>query len=375
MQRSYTRTILLISLIPLLLALLSISALAKAKPVKATVVKLGQPAPSFTVRTLEGVTYNNASLGGSPALLQFWTARCRDCRDDQAALDEIDSKFAGQGLVVLAINEGDSAKTVNKFLREHPRTVRIVLDERQQIARRFGKHGVPSAPVVGRLGWKQSYPYYVLIDRQGRIAGTQHGAAGQQGLLSLLKRAGLQDRQPAQARSVTSKAKVLDVAQDTTPRVEKSTKKGATPEATKDEQQGAADQKQPGQKEPGQKQAGEGKQATDKEQAAGGKPGEQATAPEEPPKPSGMKVIDIPPDKSSHPGQPLPKAVFVLTSGERLEADRYTMDTKYLHVAMEGEERIIPISAVDVQATESANRARGLDLKIPTSKSEVFVSF
>ncbi len=360
MQRSYTRTILLISLIPLLPALLSISAFGKAKPVKATVVKLGQPAPSFTVRTLEGVTYNNVSLGGSPTLLQFWTARCRDCRHDQAAVDEIDSKFAGQGLVVLAINEGDSAKTVNEFLREHPRTVRIVLDERKQIAKRFGRQGNPD---------------YVLIDRQGRIAGTQHGAAGQQGLLSLLKRAGLQDRQPAQARSVTSKAKVLDVAQDTTPQVEKGTKKGATPEATKDEQQGAADQKQPGQQEPGQKQAGEGKQATDKEQAAGGKPGEQAAAPEQPPKPSGMKVIDIPPDKSSHPGQPVPKAVFVLTSGERLESDRYTMDTKYLHVAVEGEERIVAMSAVDVQATESANRARGIDLKIPTSKSEVFVSF
>ena len=37
----------------------------------------------------------------------------------------------------------------------------------------------------------------------------------------------------------------------------------------------------------------------------------------------------------------------------------YTMDTHFLHVAIEGEERIIAISAVDVRATEAANRARG----------------
>ena len=346
MQRNYTRKIALISLIPLMLALGSMGAFARTrgrvKAAKADLVKVGQPAPNFSVRTLEGVSYSNAALGGSPTLLQFWTTRCKDCRGDQVALDEIDSKFAGQGLVVLAINEGDSAKTVNEFLREHPRTVRIVLDERKQIAQRFGQRG---------------YPSYVLIDRQGRVAGMQRGAARQQGLMSLLKRAGLEDRQPAQARSATTKAKVVDVAQNTAAEENKGTEKGAKPEPNKDEKKGTTE-----------------KQAGDKQQAGDVNPGEQAPAPEER-KPSGMKVIDIPPDKDSHPGQPLPKAVFVLTNGERVETDRYTMDTKYIHVALEDGERIIATSAVDVQATESANHARGIDLKIPTSKSEVFVSF
>jgi len=353
MQRSYTRTILLISLISLLLALVSPGAFARAKRVRARVraeaVKAGQPAPSFSVRTLEGVTYSNASLGGSPVLLQFWTTWCPHCRNDQAAVDEIDNKFAGQGLVVLAINEGEPAAEVESYLREHPRTVRIVLDEHKEIAQRFGKH---------------PYPYYVLIDRQGRIAGTQRGAAGQQGLVSLLAHVGLAERQPMQAGSSTSKARVLDVTQETTEKSDRGTKKSATPEADKGAGQGGTGQKGEGKKAGEEMQAGEGK-----------KPGEQAAASEGPRKPSPMKVIDIPPDKDSHPGQPLPKAVFVLTNGEQLESDRYTMDTQYVHVALEGEERVIPLSAVDVQATESANRARGVDLKIPTSKSEVFVAF
>jgi peroxiredoxin len=295
--------------------------------------KVGQPAPRFSARTLEGVTYNNASLGGSVTLLQFWTTAPR-CRADEAALDEIDSKFGAKGLIVLAIDEGESAATVKKYLREHPRTVRIVLDEHRQIARRFGKHGCP---------------YYVLIDREGRIAGTQRGPAGEQALVSLLRRAGFAERQAPQARGRTPQQSAnQDVGQD----VGQGVSQGAS-----------------------QNQPGEGKQAGEGTQAGEGKqPGEQAA--EAPPKPpSGMKVIEIPPDKNSHPGQPLPKAVFVLTSGERLESDRYTMDTHFLHIAIEGEERVIAINKVDVRATEAANRARGIEIKVPTSKSEVFVSF
>jgi hypothetical protein len=36
----------------------------------------------------------------------------------------------------------------------------------------------------------QSYPIYVLVDRDGSIAGEQRGAAGETGLRRLLKRAG-----------------------------------------------------------------------------------------------------------------------------------------------------------------------------------------
>jgi thiol-disulfide isomerase/thioredoxin len=71
---------------------------ARTHLVRAEVKPVGQPAPGFSARTLEGTNFNNASLAGSPTLLQFWTTVCADCRNDQVAVDEVDSKFAGQGL-------------------------------------------------------------------------------------------------------------------------------------------------------------------------------------------------------------------------------------------------------------------------------------
>jgi hypothetical protein len=44
----------------------------------------------------------------------------------------------------------------------------------------------------------QSYPIYVVIDRDGNIAGEQRGAAGERGLRHLLKRAGIEAKEEAE---------------------------------------------------------------------------------------------------------------------------------------------------------------------------------
>jgi hypothetical protein len=69
------------------------------------------------------------------------------------------------------------------------------------------------------------------------------------------------------------------------------------------------------------------------------------------------------------------KTVFVLANGERLESDRYTMETGYLHVVLPGGQRTIALAALDMQKTAAANHERGIELKIPTNGSVVCVAF
>jgi hypothetical protein len=44
----------------------------------------------------------------------------------------------------------------------------------------------------------QSYPIYVVIDRDGNIAAEQRGAAGERGLRRLLKRAGIEAKEESE---------------------------------------------------------------------------------------------------------------------------------------------------------------------------------
>jgi thiol-disulfide isomerase/thioredoxin len=135
-----------------------------------------EPAPRFTAKTLAGRTFTNDSLKGSVALIQFWTTWCGYCRRDQEPVDAITQDLASKGLVVLAVNVGESRRKVQRYLEQSPRSCHVVLTEDTNLAAVF------AAP---------SFPFYVLIDSNGRIASTQRGAGGEGMLRKLLEKADL----------------------------------------------------------------------------------------------------------------------------------------------------------------------------------------
>ncbi len=134
------------------------------------------PAPRFSAKTMTGEKFNNDSLKGQVVLLQFWTTWCPYCRREQPLVDAIDREFRDKGLVVLAVDVNESKKTVRKYLEQNPRECRIVLTEDTNLAAMYAAN---------------SYPIYVVIDRDGNVAGEQRGAAGERHLRFMLSRAGL----------------------------------------------------------------------------------------------------------------------------------------------------------------------------------------
>ncbi|MGD0577366.1 MAG: TlpA disulfide reductase family protein [Bryobacteraceae bacterium] len=135
-----------------------------------------EPAPKFRAKTLDGELFSNESIRGKVVLLQFWATWCGFCRRDQPAVDAIVRDFESKGLVVLAVNVGESKSKVKRYLQDSPRACKIVTTEDTNLAALFAAH---------------AYPLYVLIDRDGMIAGTQRGAGGELALRDLLTRAGL----------------------------------------------------------------------------------------------------------------------------------------------------------------------------------------
>jgi thiol-disulfide isomerase/thioredoxin len=136
-----------------------------------------QPAPKFMARTLDGEKLTNESLKGKTVLLQFWATWCSFCRRDQPAVDALVHDYAGKGLVVLAVNVGESRSKVMQYLRDSPRACKIVLTEDTNLAAVFAA---------------TAFPLYVLIDKDGNVAATQRGAGGEDALRRLLQQVGLE---------------------------------------------------------------------------------------------------------------------------------------------------------------------------------------
>jgi thiol-disulfide isomerase/thioredoxin len=135
-----------------------------------------KPAPQFRAKTIDGESFNNASVKGKVVLLEFWTTWCPYCRNEELLVDQVNHDYADKGLIVLAVDVAESKKKVKQYLAEHRRSCRIVLTDDTNLAAMYAA---------------TSYPIYVIIGRDGNIAGEQRGAGGERGLKYLLRSAGL----------------------------------------------------------------------------------------------------------------------------------------------------------------------------------------
>jgi len=91
--------------------------------------------------------------------------------------------------------------------------------------------------------------------------------------------------------------------------------------------------------------------------------------------PADAQVIEIPSAANQKQGQPPEPAIFVLINGERVETQRFVLTVNNLSVNIDRRERVIPLEAVDLDATTAANRERGINLRIPADRNEVSLSF
>ncbi len=130
-----------------------------------------QPAPRFKGKTIDGERFTTDTLKGKVVLIQFWRTWCQHCRADQDAVDSLAKDFADKGLVVLAVNTGESKREVAEYLKNSPRSCKIVLAADTNLAAKFEALG---------------YPQYILIDRDGNIAGKQQGSVGDAALRRLV---------------------------------------------------------------------------------------------------------------------------------------------------------------------------------------------
>jgi thiol-disulfide isomerase/thioredoxin len=139
-----------------------------------------EPAPRFHAKTLAGEQFTNDSVKGKVVLFQFWTTWCPVCKGEEALVNHLTTEFADQGLIVLAVDVGESKKVVQQYLKDHPRQCRIVMTGDTNLAAMYAAN---------------SYPIYVIVDRDGKIVDTQRGAGGERRLRRSLARAGLESRE------------------------------------------------------------------------------------------------------------------------------------------------------------------------------------
>src|SRR4030095_3963005 len=117
-------------------------------------------APDFNLRDAGGGTSSLTAHRGSLVLLNFWATWCGPCREEMPSMDQLSRNFGGQGLVVVAVNQRESAAQVSKFMKTNRLSFSTPLDTDGRVAASYRVFGIPAT---------------YLIDGSGQPIGTKYG--------------------------------------------------------------------------------------------------------------------------------------------------------------------------------------------------------
>ncbi len=120
------------------------------REVEAQGVRLGAEAPDFLLDGLQGPV-RLSDQRGRAVLLNFWTSWCGHCVAEMPMIEEYARRYANQ-LIVLAVNEGESAQTVRDFARAYPYSFTYVLDPHYELNDPYRLQGYPTTYFIDAAG-------------------------------------------------------------------------------------------------------------------------------------------------------------------------------------------------------------------------------
>mgnify|MGYP001330824380 CR=1 FL=1 len=141
--------------------------------------QVGQPAPEFTLKDVDGKEHSLAALKGKLVVLEWFNPDCpyvKKHHQRAKTMKETAARFADKDVVWLAINSGAEGKqgagpARNKQAREeYAITYPILLDMDGKVGRAYGATATPTMYVIDREG-KLAYMGAIDDDKSPRKLG------------------------------------------------------------------------------------------------------------------------------------------------------------------------------------------------------------
>ena len=119
-------------------------------------------APDFTLPKIGGGTVTLSALRGQVVVMEFWATWCGPCRMSTPSVEAVYRTLKGRGVTALLINVGEKEEEITRWAGTRF-TAAILMDQDQDVARRYGVQGIPTL---------------LVIDQEGRIIHRHSGYSG-----------------------------------------------------------------------------------------------------------------------------------------------------------------------------------------------------
>ncbi len=114
--------------------------------------QVGKPAPDFQFQGSDGQPTSLSDLQGSPVLINFWATYCPPCAYEMPYIQQIYYGWQAKGLVLMAINIGESPEEVEGFMQSQGLFFPVLLDSDGKVAAQYGIRNIPTTFFIDSEG-------------------------------------------------------------------------------------------------------------------------------------------------------------------------------------------------------------------------------
>jgi peroxiredoxin len=112
----------------------------------------GSQAQSFEAATLGGGTSSLAAYRGHIVVMNLWASWCPPCRAEMPDLERFWNAYKKKNIVVIGVNQGESAERAGAFAQSLRIHFPILLDQDQAYGRVYAALGLPTTIVIDPSG-------------------------------------------------------------------------------------------------------------------------------------------------------------------------------------------------------------------------------
>jgi peroxiredoxin len=118
----------------------------------------GRPAaPELGLQDLDGTLHRMADYRGRVVIVNFWATWCPPCREEMPSMQRTWEAVKAEGIVLLAVNVGETEDQVWGFTANYPVEFPLLLDGDGHAIGRWPVKGLPTTFVVdpeGRIAYR-----------------------------------------------------------------------------------------------------------------------------------------------------------------------------------------------------------------------------
>lgn len=113
---------------------------------------VGEEAPDFVLKDLEGNEHRLSDYRGKGVFLNFWGTWCKPCKTEMPYMENQYQQYKNQGVEIIAVNAGETNLAIETFAKQYQLSFPIVVDDTGEVQKAYGIYPLPATFLISPDG-------------------------------------------------------------------------------------------------------------------------------------------------------------------------------------------------------------------------------